>query len=353
VDPTLIGINVAVTGLLVLDNPQPGVAVARSLRHAPEFQGQITALALEPLSNGAFDLELFDHAYVLPYPCAGKEALLRRIQEIHKTTPLDVIIPCLDSEVSLYAQLSAQLAALGIRLFLPPEASIKRCGKSQLYEFGLEHGFRVPRTLTLGSAAELKSRVFDTGVPFVLKALLNDARVCHSVEEGLVEYHKLFAKWGYPILLQEFVFGEEWDMMALCARDSSLLGAAVMKKLGLTEKGKAMAGVTVDSPELVALSGNILRTLGWVGPAECEFIREQKSDEYFLVEVNNRFPSWLYLATVAGQNLPLALVRLALGQDVQPLPPCADGKLFLRTVRESAVPYLRLLDFSTTGEIHA
>ena len=54
------------------------------------------------------------------------------------------------------------------------------------------------------------------------------------------------------------------------------------------------------------------------------------TDEVYLIEINPRFPAWVYLATGVGLNLPSQLLRCSLG-----LPPAAAadyeaGKLFVR-----------------------
>jgi carbamoyl-phosphate synthase large subunit len=68
------------------------------------------------------------------------------------------------------------------------------------------------------------------------------------------------------------------------------------------------------------------------------------------VEVNSRFPSWLYLAAVAGQNLPLLTVKLALGLPVLPLKDYIAGKLFLRTVTDTVIDPHTLTELTVLGE---
>lgn len=349
---SLQGVNVAVTGFLATDNPYPGLGIARCLRFDREFKGTVTGLVFESLSNGVFAQGALDHIYIVPYPAHGADPLFRRIEEIHAKTPIHVLIPSLDSEVLLYSQLAERLHGIGIRLLMPPMASVKQRGKNLLYEFGLQNGVRVPKTIALNNLEELDHHVREIGTPFVLKGVLSDARLCSSTEEGSVEYLKLFDMWGYPVLLQQFVLGDEYDVIALTDRASRLMGGVAMKKFGLTDKGKAFAGVTVEMDELLALTERILRTLGWVGPAECEFVQDAKTHDFYLLEVNARFPSWLFLAAEAGQNLPLMTVRLALGLPVEPLRKYSSGKLFVRTIRERVIRHQELIDLSTKGELH-
>ncbi|RPI77975.1 MAG: carbamoyl-phosphate-synthetase [Desulfobacteraceae bacterium] len=348
---SLKDIHVAVTGLLVMDNPYPGVGFARCLRHAPEFQGRITGLVFETLTNGIFFPDLFDRIYLVPFPSAGEEALLQRLEEIHRRDPIDVIVPSLDSEVLLYAKLYERLKALGIALLLPSLESVKSRGKNLLYEFGLQHQIRVPRTVALNNVEEVQGRVGEIGTPFLLKALLSDARICSSLEEGEIEYGRLFDIWGYPILMQEYIFGDEFDVIGLMDRGSRWAGGLAMKKLGLTDKGKASSGVSLENPELLALTRSILEKLNWVGPAECEFLKEHRGGAYYLMEINSRFPAWLFLTAGSGFNLPLMSIRLALDLPVKANGHYEVGRLFVRTVSESVIRNFALMEFSATGEI--
>jgi len=62
---------------------------------------------------------------------------------------------------------------------------------------------------------------------------------------------------------------------------------------------------------------------------ELELIKTPEN-EYYLIEINPRLPAWVYLSVGAGQNLPEALVKLALGENVRPFDKYEVGKLFIR-----------------------
>jgi carbamoyl-phosphate synthase large subunit len=95
-----------------------------------------------------------------------------------------------------------------------------------------------------------------------------------------------------------------------------MIGAVIMKKLFLTDKGKAWAGVTINNEEAKNISKKILDYIKWNSGCELEFIIENKTGKMYLLEINPRFPAWVYLATAAGQNLPEALLKLSLGEKV-------------------------------------
>ena len=346
-----LAVHVVITGLMAMDNPYPGLSIARCLRSAPEFQGRISGFIFDPLSTGAYAQGMFDRVFLVPYPAEGADVLLQRIKDIHRAYPIDVIIPSLDSEVILYAQAAPELAALGIKTLLPTVNSIKLRSKNILYEFCLQNRFFCPKTIIVNNAQEVSARSADLGgAPFVLKGALSDAVVCNNNEEGEAGYAQLFEQWGYPVLMQNFITGEEIDVVALTGRDSMLAGAVVMKKFGLTEKGKAFAGITIEDKKLIKLTGNILKKLDWIGPAECEFLRDDEG-RYHLMEINGRFPAWLYLACAAGQNLPLLTLKLAFELPVRPLHSYDPGKLFIRTVSDSFIDAQKLMELSASGEV--
>lgn len=345
-------INVAITGFMATDNPYPGLAIARCLRMAKGFQGTITALAFDHLSNGLFAEDLLDHIFIVPFPADGESALLSRILAIHDKCPIDVLLPSLDSEIVLYASLAPTLEEHGIATLLPLLDAVKLRSKSFLYEAGLKRGIRTPKTFALGSPDEMEAKLGELSTPFLLKGAFTDARIASSLEEGRLHYDSLFKEWGYPILMQKFIYGDDYDVAALADRDSRVLGRVAMKKLGLTDKGTACAGVTVMEEKPLNLTAEIIKKLGWVGPLECEFVREKPTGEFFLVEINSRFPSWIYLAAAAGQNLPYQTVMAALGMKPEPFREVDTGKFFVRSIREQAVSLHRLMELTTLGEAH-
>jgi carbamoyl-phosphate synthase large subunit len=75
--------------------------------------------------------------------------------------------------------------------------------------------------------------------------------------------------------------------------------------------------------------------LNWSGPLEVEMLR-CKQGEYHLIEINPRFPAWIYLSAAVGCNLPWALVKLLQKEEVTLAEP-EVGKLFIRYAQENII----------------
>jgi len=87
----------------------------------------------------------------------------------------------------------------------------------------------------------------------------------------------------------------------------------------------------------------------WRGGCELEFIKTRK-EEYYLIEMNPRFPAWVYLANGCGQNHAEALVKMALGEEVKPFTQYVSGKMFIRYSYDMIVDISEFEKISTTGE---
>jgi carbamoyl-phosphate synthase large subunit len=97
------------------------------------------------------------------------------------------------------------------------------------------------------------------------------------------------------------------------------------------------------------ISKRVIENSKWRGGCELEFIKT-KDDEYYLLEMNPRFPAWVYLANGCGQNHPEALVKMALGEEVKPFTNYQSGKMFIRYSYDLIVDISEFQQISTMGE---
>ncbi|OGK94094.1 MAG: hypothetical protein A2X50_12495 [Candidatus Rokubacteria bacterium GWF2_70_14] len=222
---------------------------------------------------------------------------------------------------------------------MPDAAAIRRRAKSVLTPLAETVGFSAPRTVTLLSQTAMTAALRDFTLPFFLKGSFADARLVSTAEQAHAEFERLVGQWGFPLLAQERVLGDELNLTVLFNRKSELVGAVPMRKLGVTDRGKGWAGVTVRLPDVVERAGALLRSIDWVGPAEVEMIRDPASNRFYLIEINPRFPAWTYLTAAAGQNLPWAAVQLAMGREVRPFREVRPGQLFVRSVEDAFIPF--------------
>src|SRR6185437_14492015 len=318
---------IAVSGLHRGDNPQPGAAVIRSIRRRHPST-KIIGLSYDPLESALFSKsdDGVDAAFLMPFPDKGPDALIDRLDEICETYPLDMVIPCLDSEIPNYIELADEFKARGIKTPQLTRKSFDRRGKENLFQLGKAAGVRVPRTVVVNDLAAAHEAAEEIGFPLFLKGKQYGAGLVNSPAEVTHMFNSLMAAWGGPVIAQSAVggSGDEYDVVGLGDGKGGLLGSCSIRKIMLTSNGKAFGGIVVADPALQESVEKIIKKVKWWGPFELEFVKGKHGHE--LIEMNPRFPAWTDFPSQIGCNLPAMLVDLMLSRPVRPVPACEPGR---------------------------
>ncbi|NOY95480.1 MAG: ATP-grasp domain-containing protein [Chlorobi bacterium] len=343
-------ITLAVTGLNNTDNPGPGVPVIRGAKESEGLEIRVIGLVYENLEPGIYMDGLCDRIFQIPYPSSGSEELIERIEEIHKQEKIDVLIPNFDAELFSFMKNEQRLSDQGVHTFLPSLKQFQEREKDKLPEFGEKYGVKVPASINLGSISQISDMEGKFDYPVMIKGQFYDAYQVNNEEQVKQAFFKISAKWGLPVIVQEFVKGTEVNVIALGDGKGNTIAAVPMRKQYITDKGKAWGGVTLADEKMMGLTRMIIRKTKWKGGMELELIKNS-SGEYYLIEINPRIPAWVYLAVGAGQNIPEALIKLALGQDVKPMEAYEIGKMFVRYSYDMIVDLEKFAAISMNKEI--
>ncbi len=343
-------IKIAVTGLNAIDNPGPGVAVIRGLLEAKSFDATIIGLAYESLEPGIYMHDIVDRTYQIPYPTSGTDLLLERLTYINEKESLDVIIPNFDAELFSFMKLEPKLKNMGIHMFMPTLEQFEERLKVNLPKFGKEYDINVPKSESIYSISDFKKYKDDFDWPIVVKGKHYDAKIAYNKDQLQTHFNKISAKWGLPIIIQEFAHGSEYNVTGVGDGNGNTLSAVPMRKQYITDIGKAWGGIAITDSKLLDLTHHFIKKTKWRGAFELELMKN-KDGEFYLLEINPRIPAWVYLAVGVGQNIPELIVNLALGKDVEPITTFNAGKMFIRYSWEMIVDLEEFEKISTTGEL--
>jgi carbamoyl-phosphate synthase large subunit len=343
-------VNIAVTGLNNTDNPGPGIPVIRALRDSKEFDVRIIGLVYENLEPGIYMHDIVDKTYRIPYPSEGSDVLIKRVLEINRKEKIDILIPNFDAELMAFMKARDILLNAGIHTFLPELKQFEERHKTNLPDFGKKYNVKVPESSPVSTLTELKEVVEKYEYPVAIKGKFYDAYIANNLEQAVIYYHKISAKWGLPVVVQEFIRGTEVNVVALGDGNGNTVGAVPMRKLYITDKGKAWSGITLDDSKMLDLTNHIISSTKWRGGMELELIKTD-DQQFYLIEINPRIPAWVYLAVGAGQNLPEALIKLALGREVTPFTDYKKGVIFVRYSFDLITDIKEFEKLSMTGEL--
>ena len=343
-------ITLAVTGLNNTDNPGPGVPVIRGAKESDDFDVRIIGLVYENLEPGIYMEGLCDRIFQIPYPSAGSDELIERIEQIHQQEKIDVLIPNFDAELFPFMKNEQRLLDKGIHTFLPSLKQFQERDKDKLADYGKKYGVKVPGSINLGTVQQISDLEDKFDYPVMIKGQFYDAYEANNEEQVKQAFYKISAKWGFPVIAQEFVKGTEVNVIALGDGKGNTIAAVPMRKQYITDKGKAWGGITLADEKMMELTRMLIRKTKWKGGMELELIKTNNG-EYFLIEINPRIPAWVYLAVGAGQNIPDALIKLALGWDVKPMTEYKIGKMFVRYSYDMIVDLEKFAAISMNKEI--
>ncbi|GAB4301354.1 MAG: ATP-grasp domain-containing protein [Marinilabiliales bacterium] len=344
-------VKIGVTGLNNTDNPGPGIPVIRSLIESTEIEPEIVGLAYESLEPGIYMKDLVPKTYQIPYPSAGIEPFIKRIEYIQSIENMDVIIPNFDAELYTFMKSADKLEKLNIKTFLPTIKQFEERHKANLVEFGKKYDVKVPESKAIYSHSDIFSLKNDFKYPLLVKGKFYDAYIAYNDEHVRMHFDKISSKWGVPVIIQEFIYGTEVNVIALGDGKGNTIGAVPMRKQYITDKGKAWGGITIQDKKMLELTYHIIEKTKWRGGMELELLKTN-DNKLYIIEINPRIPAWVYLAVAAGQNLPEALVKLAIGKQVKPFTEYEVGKMFIRYSYELITDIKQFEKLSTYGELN-
>lgn len=325
----------------------------RSLRRLiPDIH--VVGLSYDPLESGLYSdgLDRVDSAYLLPFYAKGPELLLERVLHIHQKERFEILIPCLDSELSNFIRIYPELQARGIKAMLPSREAFSQRSKENLTAFCNRNKIATPKTFTAGDATSLVQRAEAIGYPLYVKGKYYEAWLVDTPAELIEKYDQIVKKWGGPVLVQEALTGDEYDVLGLASEAGEIVGHCTVRKMLRTQSGKGFAGIVVDDPQMMRLAKRIIRRLKWSGPFEIEFLKVP-GRPHALFEVNPRFPAWVDFPSQLGCNLPVRLIDMLLGGKTTRLKHCEAGQMFIRHSIDLVADFGELARLSSYGEHEA
>jgi len=337
--------KVAVSGLNNTDNPAPGIPVIKSIQKEHEIIG----FSYDPNEPGNY-MGMCKKTYLMPYPSLGFDELKSRLLYIKEESGIEAIIPNLDAELPLYIKYQQEIEALGIKLCLPSAENFELRNKNRLDKLSEELGITYPKTYEISTIGELK-KILETGseFPLMIKGNYYKAYKAYNLESAIEYFYKISNEWGFPVLVQEIVTGEEINLVGVGDAKGVLVGGVAIKKLTTTDIGKIWTGVTICNEKLMQIAKDFVALTKWRGPFELECMINM--NQVYMIEINPRFPAWVYFATDIGVNLPLMVTQIMEGKTIIPQLKYPQNKMYVRYTGELTTDFTDFMKLLSTKEL--
>ena len=338
--------TVAISGLNNTDNPAPGIPVAKSLKGNYRLIG----LSYDPNEPGNYQ-KVVEKTYLMPYPSLGFDELKQRLLYVKKQENITAIIPNLDAELPLYIKYQEEIINMGIKLCLPSAENFELRNKNKLDKLSEELDITYPKTYEISSIVELERIIEEDSLefPLMIKGNYYKAYKSYNLDAAKDAFIKISNEWGFPILVQKVVFGDEVNLVGVADGNGELKGAVAIKKLTTTDIGKIWTGLTIHNEKLMQIAKDFVKKTSWRGPFELECMINMQN--IYLIEINPRFPAWVYFATDIGINLPQIVMDIIEEKEVSPQLEYETNKMYIRVVDEFTTDFTDFMKLLSTQEL--
>ncbi|HLC40809.1 MAG TPA: hypothetical protein VJO34_04175 [Methylomirabilota bacterium] len=303
-------LSVAILGINGADSPSAGLILALSLRRQRSVPVRVIALVENPFTDGIQAINHADEVVVTPSPVVSPEGFIERIRGVARRFAPLVILPGGPSDWCSLIPLKRGLRTNGVSLLFPSESLV-----NTLLPFpdrGKLKGVATPQHCVLRSRDLRPLRAVTWRFPLRLQSrdgAVGVAATWHELEIMVAQHH---AHSITPLLIQEIPSGEEISIAALGDQRGRPIGWVAARVLNRSENGAVWSAVTVDASAIRTVVKPLLDKFAWPGPLTLTFSFTAGGPCFTGIEPG--FPSWISLASAAGQDLPLHYLRLALGK---------------------------------------
>lgn len=272
---------------------------------------------------------------IYPNPLRDNQGFLDRlVAALEKIRP-DVLLPVTDVTTMLVAENKENLERFCVIPFPDYSAVVRAADKSSVMQLAEKLTVPVPATLYLQNFREVDDAIpacASIGYPLVIKPSRSRVRSGNGWKSHGVKYandeeelrrilHILNEKDGFPVLLQERIYGDGVGLFLFMDGEKvvAAFGHRRLREKPLSGGVSVLRESVPLQPMLKEHSERLLKSLNWQGIAMVEFKQDRRSGQFKLMEINGRFWGSLQLAIDAGVNFPVLLVRSALGEKIAPV----------------------------------
>jgi biotin carboxylase len=311
----------------------------------------------------AANSRLVDKRYYVPSPVedwrAGRiqkenteteEAYIQAVLRICEEEKIDTIFPSFDPHVYVFSKNKERFERLGILIPIPDyDSVIIPLDKYRTIQAAQEVGFPCPETYLPESEEDLKRIADELGFPLIIKRRFTaGGRGMHLVKDlsELMDKVPLGGQDRGRLLIQEYIPARLRDDIGITLDRIGEVKMVFCRK-ALCRLTRFSPVVVVDSPlshPYAADAARMVQKLGWWGGITVQTRIDSRDNIPKLTEINPRIGQGLWYRIAAGINEPLMILRIARGEQVEPVRTYPVGLIFADPIENTMTLGVALLD---------
>lgn len=266
-------------------------------------------------------LNFVDKKYKVPK--LSSEEFIPQIIEICKKENVAIIIPTLDTELSLYSKNKELIQnECGAKVMVSDEnvISIIR-NKVKTYEFLKENNFSVPKLI---KEKDVKDKEYK--FPLFIKPLDGSSSINNFKINNEREL-EFFKEYVSNPMIQEFSEGQEYCVDVFCDFKGNVI--TVVPKVRIAHRGGEITKAKiVKDRELIEIGKKLANLLKPCGEINFDCIKTENGVD--IIEINGRFAGGSPISFKSGANSPKKIYQLLMNEELQYNENFEDGFIALR-----------------------
>ncbi len=275
----------------------------------------------DSLFTTSFWSKFTNERIIAPLASTDPEAFGQALLNHLKSSPETILLPMEDATLSWVVMNKEKLKELNCHFLVPEQKSLQiALDKARTLDKARELKIPFPKTLK-PEAAEIFAEKFTKLPPgeFIAKPRIGAGSkgLLYIPKQSTTEWENHWNQFG-PMLIQERIpsHGIAYGVSLLMDQKGECVAQFVHQRRQQypPSGGPSTDRQSVQAPELVQMSIQLLKSLKWKGVAMVEWKTDPRDKITKLMEINPRFWGSLELAVRSGMNFPKLYVQAALGE---------------------------------------
>ncbi len=287
-----------VTDLKVIDSPQAGIGVARSLKAAGHT---VYGADDTPFITSS---DLFEKTVVLEeIRNLNLDSLVKKLSTLKKAYDIEYIVPCYDETTILFSFIREKLDFLKFNLIAPNIEILRKIRKTNLENITYNQ-FANPKTRIITSIKEGEEFADEVSYPVFVKGLTKGAIRATNKQELDAAIKRICNIWNNKeihCIVQKEIVGEFINGL-VAYKQGEVVAYLEMEKIGMDGNGATWFGKLKLSTDMLKKVESFCKNID-LNDCVIEFETIRTTDgEFYLYEINPRPPAWIYACCLNGMN---------------------------------------------------
>ena len=232
---------------------------------------------------------------------------------------IDVIVPIAEREILFFIENSAKFVKPANVIPLPELSAFRTAlNKNLLSEYCEIH--RLPHPKSVFREVNHMDEIAKAKIsfPILIKPLDQKGGDGILKVDSVQKFDKYIQSVNGALFVQEFIEGYDIDCSVLCKNGNILCYTIQRGNLkGHNNFAPQLGFDLFDNPDVLEVVKKLMSTLNWTGIAHLDLRYNEKTEQYFIIEINPRFWGSISASLNSGVNFPHLSIQLALQNTIE------------------------------------